>query len=82
MRFSYAESMTDPSYYLPLARAAEEAGYELRPAGGLDVRLAAVGKGDCGDERGGDARGLMDGNNRRRRLMTKRTTWSSNWRGG
>lgn len=27
MRFSYAESMTDPSYYLPLARAAEEAGY-------------------------------------------------------
>jgi probable F420-dependent oxidoreductase len=28
MRFSYAESMTDPSYYLPLARAAEEAGYD------------------------------------------------------
>src|SRR5579863_1630311 len=27
MRFSYAESMTDPSFYLPLARAAEEAGY-------------------------------------------------------
>jgi probable F420-dependent oxidoreductase len=27
MRFSYAESMTDPSYYAPLARAAEEAGY-------------------------------------------------------
>ena len=27
MRFSYAESMVDPSYYLPLARAAEEAGY-------------------------------------------------------
>jgi len=27
LRFSYAESMTDPSYYLPLARAAEEAGY-------------------------------------------------------
>ena len=27
MRFSYAESMTDPSYYGPLARAAEEAGY-------------------------------------------------------
>ncbi|MHB8330166.1 MAG: TIGR03619 family F420-dependent LLM class oxidoreductase [Acidimicrobiales bacterium] len=27
MRFSYAESMTDPSYYVPLARAAEEAGY-------------------------------------------------------
>jgi len=28
MRFSYAESMTDPSYYLPLARAAEESGYD------------------------------------------------------
>jgi probable F420-dependent oxidoreductase len=28
MRFSYAESMTDPSYYLPLAAAAEEAGYD------------------------------------------------------
>jgi probable F420-dependent oxidoreductase len=27
MRFSYAESMTEPSYYAPLARAAEEAGY-------------------------------------------------------
>ena len=27
MRFSYAESMIDPSYYAPLARAAEEAGY-------------------------------------------------------
>lgn len=27
MRFSYAESMTDPSYYLPLARAVEDAGY-------------------------------------------------------
>ncbi len=27
MRFSYAESMTDPSFYIPLARAAEEAGY-------------------------------------------------------
>ena len=28
MRFSYAESMTDPSSYIPLARAAEEAGYD------------------------------------------------------
>ena len=27
MRFSYAESMTDPTYYLPLAKAAEAAGY-------------------------------------------------------
>jgi probable F420-dependent oxidoreductase len=27
VRFSYAESMTDPSSYIPLARAAEEAGY-------------------------------------------------------
>jgi probable F420-dependent oxidoreductase len=27
MRFSYAESMTDPSFYAPLARAAEETGY-------------------------------------------------------
>jgi probable F420-dependent oxidoreductase len=27
VRFAYAESMTDPSYYAPLARAAEEAGY-------------------------------------------------------
>lgn len=28
MRFSYAESMTDPSFYAHLARAAEEAGYD------------------------------------------------------
>ena len=28
MRFSYAESMTDPSFYLPLARAVEDAGYD------------------------------------------------------
>ena len=28
MRFSYAESMTEPSFYAPLARAAEEAGYD------------------------------------------------------
>ena len=28
MRFSYAESMTDPSFYGPLAAAAEEAGYD------------------------------------------------------
>lgn len=28
MRFSYAESMVDPSYYLPLAQAAEAAGYD------------------------------------------------------
>ena len=28
MRFSYAESMIDPSFYIPLARAAEEAGYD------------------------------------------------------
>ena len=28
MRFAYAESMTDPSYYLPLAQAAEAAGYD------------------------------------------------------
>ncbi|MEU1960393.1 TIGR03619 family F420-dependent LLM class oxidoreductase [Nocardia sp. NPDC019304] len=27
MRFTYAETMTDPSYYLALAKAAEEAGY-------------------------------------------------------
>jgi probable F420-dependent oxidoreductase len=27
MRFSYAESMTDPGFYPPLARAAQEAGY-------------------------------------------------------
>ncbi len=27
MRFGYAESMVDPSYYVPLARAAEQAGY-------------------------------------------------------
>jgi len=27
MRFSYAESMTDPAFYGPLARAAEDAGY-------------------------------------------------------
>ncbi|WP_030167798.1 MULTISPECIES: LLM class flavin-dependent oxidoreductase [Actinomycetes] len=28
MRFTFAEAMTDPSYYLPLAQAAEAAGYE------------------------------------------------------
>jgi len=28
MRFSYAESMIDPSFYLPLARAVEDAGYD------------------------------------------------------
>jgi probable F420-dependent oxidoreductase len=28
VRFSYAESMVDPTYYAPLARAAEEAGYD------------------------------------------------------
>jgi probable F420-dependent oxidoreductase len=28
MRFSYAESMTSPSFYAPLARAAEESGYD------------------------------------------------------
>ncbi|MGH9080945.1 MAG: LLM class flavin-dependent oxidoreductase [Acidimicrobiales bacterium] len=28
MRFSYAESMIDPSFYLPLAQAAEGAGYD------------------------------------------------------
>lgn len=27
MRFSYAEAMTDPSFYIPLAKAAEAAGY-------------------------------------------------------
>src|SRR5256885_1463875 len=27
MRFPYAEAMTDPTYYLPLAKAAEDAGY-------------------------------------------------------
>ena len=27
MRFTYAEAMTDPKYYIPLAKAAEEAGY-------------------------------------------------------
>ncbi|MDY6809164.1 MAG: TIGR03619 family F420-dependent LLM class oxidoreductase [Actinomycetota bacterium] len=27
MRFTFAEAMTDPSYYAPLARAAEQAGY-------------------------------------------------------
>jgi probable F420-dependent oxidoreductase len=28
MRFSYAESLTDPSYYVPLAQAAETAGFD------------------------------------------------------
>ncbi|AQA21802.1 luciferase-like monooxygenase family protein [Rhodococcus sp. MTM3W5.2] len=27
MRFTYAEAMTDPAFYVPLAQAAEEAGY-------------------------------------------------------
>lgn len=28
MRFTYAESMVDPAYYVPLAQAAEDAGYD------------------------------------------------------
>ena len=28
MRFTFAEAMTDPSYYLPLARAADAAGFD------------------------------------------------------
>ena len=28
MRFAYAESMVNPAYYIPLAQAAEEAGYD------------------------------------------------------
>jgi probable F420-dependent oxidoreductase len=28
VRFTYAEAMTDPSFYLPLAQAADEAGYD------------------------------------------------------
>ena len=28
MRFTYAEAMTDPSYYVPLAQAAEDAGFD------------------------------------------------------
>ncbi len=28
MRYSYAESMVDPAYYLPLAQSAEDAGYD------------------------------------------------------
>jgi probable F420-dependent oxidoreductase len=28
VRFSYAESMVDPTFYIPLARAAEDAGYD------------------------------------------------------
>src|SRR6266545_251130 len=28
MRFTYAEALTDPSYYLPLAQTAERAGYD------------------------------------------------------
>ncbi len=27
MRFTYAEAMTDPTFYIPLAKAAEAAGY-------------------------------------------------------
>jgi len=27
MRFTYAEAMTDPTYYIPLAQAAEAASY-------------------------------------------------------
>ena len=28
MRFTYAEAMTDPTFYIPLAKAAEAAGYD------------------------------------------------------
>ncbi|MCP5044631.1 MAG: LLM class F420-dependent oxidoreductase, partial [bacterium] len=28
MKFSYAQSMCDPNFYLPLASAAEQAGYD------------------------------------------------------
>lgn len=27
MRFNFAEAMTDPKYYIPLAKASDEAGY-------------------------------------------------------
>src|ERR1700749_4512668 len=33
MRFTYAEAMTDATYYLPLARAAEQAGYTSMTGG-------------------------------------------------
>lgn len=33
MRFTYAEAMTDPAFYLPLARAAEAAGYDAFAVG-------------------------------------------------
>lgn len=29
MRFAYAESMCDPTFYVPLARAAENAGFAI-----------------------------------------------------
>ena len=32
MRFTFAESMTDPAHYIPLAQAAEAAGYQLPPS--------------------------------------------------
>ena len=40
VRFSYAESMVDPTFYLPLARAAEEAG--LRRHGGARQHLLSA----------------------------------------
>jgi probable F420-dependent oxidoreductase len=53
MRFSYAESMCDPSFYLPLARAAEEAGYHsftvpdnIGYAGASEARYPYTADGD------------------------------------
>ena len=33
MRFTYAEAMTDPTFYIPLAKAAEAAGEQGLPVG-------------------------------------------------
>ena len=45
MRFSYAESMTDPSFYTRLARAAEEAGYDsMVVPDGICYPLHATGR--------------------------------------
>ena len=55
MRFSYAESMVDPTFYLPLAVAAEEAGYDsmvvpdsLCYPGGVGLDLPVQSRTDPG----------------------------------
>ena len=45
MRFTFAEAMTDPSFYIPLAKAAEAAGYHAMT---IPDSVLAVGRAGAG----------------------------------